>query len=436
MPRTPVKPIPLLCASSVLAALVLAPCPPTAYAETVESPARVSLSEALERLEAQTPDVLAARLQIAQAEAERAAAQQYQNPTLSVDVGNLPIGRTNPSGLSVGQTLTTATRIDQPLVLWGKRRLRIEAAEAGVAAARSDLQETLRQLRSAVKDVFFQAAHDERLLSFVEGNQRRYDDTVSLSQRRFKSGDLAEAELRKIELEQLKYFSDTEEARQALAHSRQLLGRLTGSPVPLAPDSPLAVSDVELPDGDIVDVALQNRPDLAALQKARDQADLALNLARRERLPDISVGVDYTHSQFLVSGDLRNQIGVGFSVPVPLWNQNQAAIAQAEVALRQAETDLAKARLDITQQARDALVQYQSTQRLRHIYENGYLERAQVTLGAAEVAYRSGGASLIELLEAERTYTATQTAYLDALLSARMSLTALEHAIGKDLVAQ
>ena len=402
-----------------------------------EPPAeRVTLGQALDLVQTQNPDTLAARLQIAEAEAERLAARLYANPNLSVDAGDIAIGRTTPPGLSVGQTIGSTVRLDQPLVLWGKRGLRIAGAEAGIATAKEQERDTVRQLRSAVKDAFFHALHDDRLLAFTTDNQQRYQQIVALNERRFHSGDISEVEFRKIELENLKYLTDAEDARRSLGESTQLLGRLIGVDHPVGPAGELTAPDVSLDGTTLISQALDNRPDLAALQRARDQADLAVQLARRERYPDVTVGADYTHSQFVVSGDNRNSIGFGFSLPLPLLNQNQGEIAKAEVALRQAETDLKRLQLDIAQEVHDALTRYESTHRLRRTFESGYLEHAKVTVSAAETSYRIGAASLLELLDAERTYTATQTDYLDTMLAARESLTALEKAIGKELTSQ
>ena len=69
-------------------------------------------------------------------------------------------------------------------------------------------------------------------------------------------------------------------------------------------------------------------------------------------------------------------------------------------------------------------------------FESGYLENAKVVVEAAETAYRVGGASLLEFLDAERTYAATQTDYVDTVFAVRGGLTALEKAIGKDLTPE
>jgi len=413
---------------AVLTALLVA-----ASVHAEESAQTVTLAEALDLLQAQNPDTLAARLQVAEAEAERLTAKLYPNPSLSLDVNNLPVGRTTPSGLDVGQTIGGTLRVDQPLVLWGKRGLRIAGAETGVAAAKETERDTMRQLRAAVKVAFFDSLHDERELAFVLKNQERYQEIVSLNERRFKSGDISEAEFGKIQLEQLKYLAQVQDAQRGLVESQQLLGRLVGAGGAVAASGPFAVPPTQTEGTDLLQAALANRPDWAALQRVHEQAEIALNLARRERYPDVSVGLDYTHSEFTVSGDNRNVMGFGFSVPLPLLNQNQGEIAKAEVALRQADNAIARLRLDITQEVQTARAAYQAAQRLQQVFESGYLDRAKLTVDAAEASYRIGAASLIELLDAERTYTATETDYLDSVFAARSTLTNLERAIGKDL---
>jgi outer membrane protein, heavy metal efflux system len=416
---------------AVLGVTLWCVCSPAVADQQV--PERVTLPEALELLEKQNPDTLAARLQIAQAEAQRLAARRYANPTLSVDTDDIPVGRTTPPGLSVGQTIGAAVRLDQPLVLWGKRRLRIEGAEAGVAVAKEQEHDVLRQLRSTVKDAFYGVLHDARLFEFTSANRERYQKIVELNERRFRTGDISEVEFRKIELENLKRLTEEEEARRTLAERRQLLGRLIGGERPLQATGRLSAPDVEVDSAQVLNLAMENRPDLLALQRTRDQAEIALTLARRERYPDVTVGLDYTHSQFVISGDNRNSLGLGFSLPLPLLNQNQAEIAKAGVGVRQAETDLKRLRLDIAQEVAGAVERYQSARRLWHTFESGYLDHAKLTVDAAEKSYRIGGASLLELLDAERTYTSTQTDYLDTVFAARSSLDALEKAIGKDL---
>lgn len=418
-------------AGGALAAIALAVALSAAAADS--PPETVTLAQALELLESQNPDSRAAALDVADAEAERIAARLYANPTLAVDAFNLPVGRTNPPGLSASQAIGATARLDQPLSLWGKRRLRMESADAGVSAARQRQRDAMRELRAALKQAFAEALYDRRLLDFAAENQKRYQTVVDLNERRFRSGDLSEAELRKIELESLKYLSETEGARRSLAESTARLGRLVGAGRAVTAAGELAAAEVPLDRAEIRQTAMRRRPDLAALERERDRAELELRLARRERLPDVTVGADYTSSQFQIGGNLRNSVGFGFSVPLPIFNRNQAEVAKAEVALRRAENELARLRLDVEEEVSDAVTAYETAQRLRRTFESGYLERAELARHAAEASYRSGGASLIELLEAERTYAATQTEHLESIFRCRAALIEVEKATGGDL---
>jgi cobalt-zinc-cadmium efflux system outer membrane protein len=396
------------------------------------APEAVTLSQALELVESQNPDMQAARLQVAQAEAQRVLARQLPNPTLGTTLGNIALSQTQPPGLSVSETIQTGIALGQPLILWGKRGLRIEGADAGIAAAHGQERDALRQLRAAVKDAYFRALRDDRALAFATENERRHRDVVALQARRFRSGDISEVDFRKIEVEGLRFLSDLEDARRSSAEDQNLLGRLVGADRPVtALGEPVAPVIPEDPDA-LIQQAQTHRPDLLALERSRAQAALALQVAKRERYPDVTVGATYLNDQWTRGGDMRNTIGLGLSVPLPLLNQNQGSIAQAEVALRQADTQLNRTRLDIVRDVRDALAAYRSARALREKYETGYLERSHVTLTGAEASYRAGAASLIDYLDAERTYTATQLNYLDTVLAMRVGTAAIELAVGED----
>jgi len=363
-------------------------------------PDAVTLSQALDLVESQKPDSQAARLQIAQAEAARVVARQLPNPSLSTAVGSVALSQTQPPGLSVGETIQTGVALTQPLILWGKRGLRTEGANAGIAVARGQERDLVRQLQAAVKEAYFRTLRDARVLVFATENERRYREGVALNARRFRSKDISEVEFRKIELEGLGFLSALEDARRSSAESQNSLGRLVGAERPIAALDEPAVPVIPEDANALVPRGLEHRPDLLALEQSREQANLALRLAKRDRYPDVTVGTNYINDQWTRGGDMRNTIGFSFSVPLPLLNQNQGPIAQADVAVRQADTELTRLRLDIGREIRDALAAYQSARTLRQTYEAGYLEKAQVTVTGTAASYRAGSASLIDYLDA------------------------------------
>src|SRR5205823_10250765 len=125
--------------------------------------------------------------------------------------------------------------------------------------------------------------------------------TVRLSRARFKAGDISEAELKKIELESLKYRNAEIDADLELDLAWHKLAALLGygSPAALpsvAADQPPERAPLSL--SDLTARALAARPDLRAVRSGRAKAAAELRAARREALPDPQVGVAYTHDNF------------------------------------------------------------------------------------------------------------------------------------------
>src|SRR5262245_51425871 len=154
-------------------------------------------------------DIIAARLDVEAAQVERVAAGIYPNPDFSYTYGNIVLGEANPQmqGLRPGafdQGIQTLS-ISQVLDVWFKRGLRKEAANHGVDQARLALEDALREVVYAVRSAFADVAREQQERSLAHDMRVRYDETIRLSRARFKAGDISENELRKIELEGLKY---------------------------------------------------------------------------------------------------------------------------------------------------------------------------------------------------------------------------------------
>ncbi|HLY39398.1 MAG TPA: TolC family protein [Candidatus Binatia bacterium] len=377
---------------------------------------RVTLDDALAMLRRQSPELLAGTLKVQAAAGDVRTARLLPNPTVSAGVGNLPLGRTNPPGLSVGQTVTANVGVEQEIPLWGKRGARIEAAEQrrmGAEAERADLE---RQLAFEVRSRFVALLEATERLRLAGENLERYRETIRVSEARAREGDISPAELDKVRLEERSFAHEVDDAALDRREAAAALLPLLGSP---AADVdavgtltiPTAPSDVE----DLVGQALARRPDVKAAERERTAAEAALRLARREPLPNVTVGVGYTHSEFQISGDLANQIGTTFSVPVPVFDRNQGNIIRAEAEALTAGHELDHVKLAVAQEVRSAVTRYDVSRTRAQRFADGFLRQATNARKAAEASYREGAVSLLEFLEAERTAIQTARDNLDAL---------------------
>ena len=164
-----------------------------------------------------------------------------------------------------------------------------------------------------------------------------------------------------------------------------------------------------------------------------------------EAYPDLTLGATYTHSAFTVSGDNPNSLALTLGLPLPLFDRNQANIGRARLDIRRAENDNARLRLAVENDVTEAVLRALRSQALLAVFERpgagatptatadpgGMLARAETALKVAEKSYKAGAISLLELLDAQRTYLDTRGQFLRALHDSRQAAIDVAHAVGE-----
>jgi cobalt-zinc-cadmium efflux system outer membrane protein len=400
-------------------------------------------------------DAIAARLEIDAASLDVVAARLYPNPQLTYNLGNLVLGDANPQGRGVtsgffGQRVQNVG-VSEIIDVWAKRSAHIRAADRGVEHRRLVVEDALREVAYVVRSAFDDVLREQGERQLARDVADRYSQTVKLSQSRFRAGDISEADLRKIELEGLRYQNDVIDAETQLDVARgRLAGLLALSSARELPAEGLAEPERK-PVGDpgqLIAQALSQRPDLRAAGAARTLADATIASAKRDALPDISLGAAYTHSDFTVSGDNPNTMGLSLSLPLPLFDRNQANIGRAQLDRRRADNDAERLRIAVMREVSEAVRRNQRAVTLLASFETaagsnvlgmptgttdrtGMIERAETALRVAEKSYRAGAVSLLELLEAQRTYLDIRAQYLRAIYDFRQSAVDVTHAVGE-----
>jgi cobalt-zinc-cadmium efflux system outer membrane protein len=174
-------------------------------------------------------------------------------------------------------------------------------------------------------------------------------------------------------------------------------------------------------------IALAERPDVIAARHQYKAAERSTALARAQRARDVLVGVFYQR----IGSD--NTVGVNVSFPLLIHNNFYAAIEQAE-AQREAATALTRqAEIQAITDVEKAHAAYQTARRILDLYNASTIERARRLKTIATFSYREGASSLLELLDAERSYNQTIASYNQARADYQLALWQLEQAIGKPL---
>ena len=429
---------PLATAGIVLLGLLAAP----QVGWTAPEATPLSMADAVSTALQRNRDVLATRLDIETAQFDQIAASVYPNPTFSYTMSNIVLGEANPQSPPIPQPgafgqLQHNLSISEVVDIWAKRSARMRSAELGVAVKRLLAEDALREIVYQVRTAFLEVLRAQEGRDLARETNARYGETVRISRSRFAAGDISQNELRKIELESLRYQTAVIDSESELDLARQKLAGLLGfaSADNLPPAVAQAPGRTALePPAVLLDRAAQQRPDLRAAKQGRAAAAATLSSAQREALPDISLSILYTHSEFIASGDNPNSLGLGISLPLPLFDRNQANVGRARVEERRADNSSERAWLVVQQDVAGATRRVTRSQLLLDAFETGGMsERADAALRVAERAYKAGAASLLDLLEAQRTYLDTRAQYLRAQHEYRQSLVEVSHAVAGDV---
>ncbi len=401
----------------------------TAGAQTDAIPVRLSLADAVRIAEQRNPALDAARQQVLVADADTAAAKRWPNPLASVESAGYS-GRSTPYGFWDRQELTI--QVEQEFELGDRRRLRGEAAGAAATATRASLDNRVRQIRIEVQRVYFQL-----VLARLDAEQARaslaeIDQVIAVSRSRYTQGEISGGELRRLEVERLKFSEDALQAELATRNSRSGLLALLGAPrldQPLEPTDALAepggrTGGLKGDAAALTSQALASRADISAARQEQTRAQAEVGLQRALRTPNLSV-----------TGGYRRDFGAnglvfGAAMPLPVLDRNASGIARAEADQRLAGSLLKEREVAVSldvQQAFD-LVDI-SRERVASI-ERDYLQKAREARDAALAAYRAGESDLLDYLDAQRAYRDVQRAYTLALFDHRLSLLQLDASVG------
>jgi cobalt-zinc-cadmium efflux system outer membrane protein len=405
-----------------------APSPPAQALAQNPASVTVSLDDAIQMALRHNHNLLAARTTIQQSEAEEITANLRPNPVLLSDWQFLPIFQ--PSQFSADYLDNTAQfdlGVSYLFERGKKRQHRLRAAKDVTAQTRSLVADSERGLAFSVASGFINVELAESTLALAQQDLQGFQNTVDISQARYNAGDIGEGDLLKIKLQMLQFQTDVSQAKLArvegLSDLRQLLGYES-----IAADYDVAGSFEYQPvKGNVDDfqaMALQNRPDLRAAQQGVTAANSQHALQQAIGKRDITGEVNYTHIGYL------NDISLFGQMQMPIFDRNQGEIARAAYAVTQAQEQERFANGQVLTDVRDAFENLHTNDEVVGLYRSGYLDEAQQSRDISEYAYRHGAASLLDFLDAERSFRATQLAYRQALASYLLALEQLRQAVG------
>jgi cobalt-zinc-cadmium efflux system outer membrane protein len=403
----------------------------------------LSIDEVLSIFYQRNLDLIAAQYNIDQSLAQAVIAAAIPNPTLGIQIGELSGNLNKGSGATgcnhnanVSCGAAEYFSFSQLIEVAGKRGLRIQSSGFATQAAESDFRDAVRIFSNMVRDAYYQLLQTQKNRWLAQEIVDHYQVITKANNLRLKSGDISESDFLRVKMEAMRAQSDLDNAQTAVEQAQADLAVILRWPDKSlqfeAKEQWPEVKDISqsFSKEQLIDKALQQRPDLQGDKLRADQADRELELARRLKYPDVTVTAGYARDP---SNNALNSGFVGVSVPLPLFYQYKGESDKAAVNLNQSRLTAEQTELGIRNDVVSALAAWNSANKIVQRFRDGLLDDAHTVRESSELAYSKGATSVLDFIEAQRSYKNVMRDYYAAEINRANAYYDLEKSLGVEL---
>jgi cobalt-zinc-cadmium efflux system outer membrane protein len=393
-----------------------------------------SLTEAVEHALVHNGELKAVRSEREAARAGTDRAGIYPNPILEMEgaTGALT-GSRDESSMELA--------LSQEFLLGGKRAKRLEAAEREAESVSWRITDRERLTTLEVKVAYADLHLAQKRLELAKEAAELNSRLLAMARERFAAGDIPELEVNLARVEKARSDSGRALAEREIVPARIRLATLLG----LEPGSEATVDDPpeEKPYtagiAGLVQRARENRPDIKGLAAELAKEEAGVNLARAERVPNLTLGLFVAHERSTDAIGTEEEktrdtiMGVRLSLPLPLFDRNQASIREADARRGGAEHRLAAARAALDREVEAEQSRLAAAEEILCLYAKDILPRLKENLALLQEAYGLGETDILAVIEEQKKYVEVHGTYLEAVHERQTARARLEAAVGASL---
>lgn len=334
-----------------------------------------------------SPVVLAAR---SHWEAEtRGPIQAATLPDPEISLQHFSVGSPRPfSGYESSDFYYTGFGVSQDIPGPGKLGLRAKQAEKEAEVGRHAFELQQRQVVEQVRETYFNLFYLNKTLELLRQTQLELQRVAQTVEAQYHVGKSQQQDVLKAQLELTAVLKELEMNRQEVGQSqanfKAILGReQDSSSIEIGDVTP---TELALDDRRLRELGLNNSPTLKQAKAMEERSQTALELARRDYIPDFNVGYSYENT----GRGIRDyyMLTLGAKIPLYFWRKQTPAVEQAALEKESAHADAYSKRLSVTSELQNQAIALQTTQRVLKLYSDGLIPQAQATLASALAAYR------------------------------------------------
>ncbi|MCS6832398.1 MAG: TolC family protein [Flammeovirgaceae bacterium] len=330
-----------------------------------------------------------------------------------------------------------ATEISWLIELGGKRKARIDLAQSEYELTKFLLQDYFRNLRADATLIYLQSLRNKLLLDVKINSYQTMNRLAQTDSVRFRLGAITQIDARQSKLEAGTMLNDVFQAeaewKMMLASLSVLVG-MKQTDTLFVPQGDFNAFDRNFELSTLITAAQNNRADLLAALQNKKVSQNILKLAKANRMIDIGITVGNTYASYtrniIAPTPSFHQITAGVAVPIKFSNNRPGELKAAYYLNKQTEAEYQQIELEIQNEVTQAYFNYTALQKQVQQFNNGLLTEAKAVLEGKIYSYQRGETTLLEVLNAQRTYNDVQQTYYETLYNYAAALVELERAAG------
>ncbi len=386
----------------------------------------------------QNLELIAKNLEISQAEAQLLQAKLWPNPTFEVseinfwkttDIEEQPklIG-------NWGEAQQYAFRVEQLIQTGGKRRKTIDLQKLTIEEKQQEFESIIRELKLELRGNLSDLQILQEQQKIYEKQIESTKSLISAYKNQLDQGNISQAQYIRLKAAELQFKKElvniNKELEEAVKDFKNFINIGSNTLVVItdklvAPEK--EISELELENWIIT--AQEQRPDALKSRTLEKQSEKRLEIEKAQRIPDITLGVDYDRGGNI----MRDFVGFGISFDLPIFDRNKGGIKEAKIDIELAKLDTQSKLNEIANDIVEAFRNYYHAEQLYKDIDSEYEQQLDQLLDAYLKNFQKRNVSLIEYLDFVEAYIENKTILLETKKDLNDHFEKLQYAVGQDL---
>jgi len=391
----------------------------------------LTLEEAIRVALANNREILVAKEKIEEAKQRIKEAKAGYFPTINLGSTYTHLNEA-PSETGKADNYLSEFSINQPLYTSGRLSYANKQVDLGYQKAQEDLKNTQSKITFEVKKAFYAVLLAQENVEVTEKALDQAKRHLDVVEDFFKVGVVSRFDLLRTRVEAANLKPDLIQARNNLRLSQESLANLLSFPsASLEMEGELSFEPRRITLEETIDKALKERSDLKSLKLQKETSEVALQLAEVQNKPNLALVGNYQYQNPSGGEDeWGEEWNLNLVLSIPLFDGwvNRARVAQRRSQVKQINLSLEQLEAGIDLEIKKAFWDLEASE--ERIYaQKKNIEQAEEALSIAEVRYKSGAITNLEVLDAQLALTKVRLGYLQALYDHNVAMAELEKAM-------